>query len=81
MDIIKMYVNEKLSIGQFCKKYNLKRKDVVNILRDNGFIIKQGYKYNTIIALNLNDYTQFVLPRFRIASDLCGRLENEFSVQ
>ena len=51
MDIIKMYVNEKLSIGQFCKKYNLKRKDVVNILRDNGFIIKQGYKYNTIIAL------------------------------
>ena len=38
-------------LDEVCKKYNLKRKDVVNILRDNDFIIKQGYKYNTIIAL------------------------------
>lgn len=32
---------------------------------------------NTINALDLNNCAQFVLPRFRIASDLCDRLESE----
>lgn len=62
---------------------------IVNPLVDipSNHLYMQGCRYykkdikgeNTIIALNLNDNTQFVLPRFRIASDLCDRLENEFS--
>lgn len=42
------------------------------------FYKKDSKGENTITALNLNDYSHFVLPRFKIASDLCGRLEIAF---
>lgn len=33
---------------------------------------------NTIKAVSLNDNSQFVIPRFQVASDICDRLESSF---
>lgn len=46
-------------------------------MRACRFYKKDSKGENTIVALDLNNNSQFVLPRFRIASEICNKLECE----